>query len=152
MSFPVTGYQDIAASAMGGNASQTAPTYQQAGWKTVRQLGTNQYGRDQMNRDWARTQGNYGRQMERTARSLPGQYNQRGMLDSGVYQRGANQAIGDISRNYGQSFQDKNMAMENSYLQDDSLISSLSDLKGQLTSQQYQAMVSAVIKQAGGAA
>ena len=25
-----TGYQDIAASAMGGNASQTAPTYQQA--------------------------------------------------------------------------------------------------------------------------
>ena len=30
MSFPVTGYQDIAASAMGGNASQTAPTYQQA--------------------------------------------------------------------------------------------------------------------------
>ena len=147
-----TGYQDIAASAMGGNASRTAPTYQQAGWNTVRQLGTNQYGRDQRERDWGRTQEDYGLRMKRTARRLPGQYNQRGMLDSGVYQRGANQAIGDISRNYEQSFQDKNMAMENSYLQDDSLISSLSDLKGQLTSQQYQAMVSAVIKQAGGAA
>ena len=150
MTYP--GYQDIASAAMGGAAAQTAPTFQQSGWNTIKQLGTNKYNRGQLRRNWGRQEEDFGKQFENTARVLPGVYNQKGMLDSGVYQAGANRAISDNLQSYNRAAEDYNQRMMNSYLSDDRLVSALGDLKGQLTSQQYQSLVASMVNGAGGAA
>lgn len=145
-------YQDIASAAMGGTASQTAPTFQQASFNTMKNLGLSEYNRNIERQNWARTQDDYNRGFENLQRTLPGQYNRKGMIDSGVYQAGANRAVTDELRNYGRAFQDYNQRMERSRLMDDIAKGDLSNLMNQLNSQEYQALVNAVINKAGGAA
>lgn len=145
-------YQDIASAAMGGAASQTAPTAQQSTWNTMKNLGWSEYNRNLERQNWARTESDYNRGFGDLARNLPGQYNRKGMLDSGVYQAGANRAVADASRNYERAFQDYNQRMERSRLMDDIMMGDLSNLMNQLSSQEYQALVNAVINKAGGAA
>lgn len=145
-------YQDIASAAMGGTASQTAPTFQQASFNTMKQLGMNQYNRDQLGRDFARTSEDYGRRFEDTARALPGQFNRRGMIDSGQYQRGANRAMSDNLRGFNRAAEDYNQGIERSRLSDDILMGDLSNLRSQLNSQEYQALVASMVGRSGGAA
>jgi hypothetical protein len=145
-------YQDIASAAMGGTASQTAPTFQQASWNTMKNLGWNEYNRNQERRNWARTESDFNRGFEDLAKALPGQYNRKGMLDSGVYQAGANRAVTDHLRNYDRSFQDYNQRMDRSRLMDDIMLGDLSNLRNQLNTQDYQSLVASMVKNSGGVA
>ena len=148
----VSGYADIAAATFGGNAGRTAPNFRQTSFDTMKQLGMNQYNREALGRQFARTTEDYGRQREDIARALPGQFNRRGMLDSGQYQRGANRAISDNLRNMNRSFEDFNEQIERSYISDDQLMANLSDLKSQMTGQQYQSLVANLVNKRGGVA
>ena len=150
MSIP--GYQDIAAATFGGMAGQTAPNFQQGSWNTMKQLGMNQYNREALGRQFGRESDYWGRKMEDTARTLPGQYNRKGMLDSGVYQAGANRAIADDLRGFNQAFEDYNEQIQRSHLSDDQLMANLADLKTNLTEKQYQSLVANLVNKRGGAA
>ena len=146
------GYADIAAATFGGLAGGNAPNFQQASFNTMKQLGQNQYNREALGRQFARTQENYNLNMEDTVRALPGQFNRRGMIDSGQYQRGANRAISDNLRGLNRSFEDYNEQISRSFLSDDQLMANLADMKSQMTSDQYQTLVANMVNKRGGAA
>ena len=118
----------------------------------MKQLGMNQYNREALGRQFGRESDYWGRKMEDTARTLPGQYNRKGMLDSGVYQAGANRAIADDLRGFNQAFEDYNEQIQRSHLSDDQLMANLADLKTNLTEKQYQSLVANLVNKRGGAA
>ena len=145
-------YQDIASASLGGYAGSVAPTYQQAALNTQKGLMQNEYQRDLMRRNKARADIDMGLSEERAYRALPGQFNRRGMLDSGQYQRGGQQLASNIMRARNRADEDFMQNQMTSYLQDAMAISDLEGLRGNLTSNQYQALVASMIRGAGGAA
>ena len=144
-------YQDIASASLGGYAGSVAPTYQQAALNTQKGLMQNEYQRDLMRRNKARADIDMGLSEERAYRALPGQFNRRGMLDSGQYQRGGRELASNIMRARNRSDEDFMQNMMTSNLQDAMSISDLEGLRGNLTGQQYQSLVAALVRGSGGA-
>jgi|TARA_B100001094_G_scaffold162144_2_gene156915 hypothetical protein len=145
-------YQDIASASLGGFAGSVAPTYQQAALNTQKGLMQNEYQRDLMRRNKARNDIDMGLSEERAYRALPGQFNRRGMIDSGQYQRGGRELASNIMRARNRADEDFMQNMMTSNLQDAMSISDLEGLRGNLTSNQYQALVASMVRGAGGAA
>lgn len=150
--YGLNNYQDIASAAMGGYAGMTAPTYQQAGLDTQKKIMWSEYNRDQLRRDKTRADISTNLAEERAYRALPGQFNQRGMLDSGQYQRGGRELASAFMRGRQMADEDYMKQVELSHLGDAMALGDLEGLKGQLTPKQYQTLVSALVRGAGGAA
>ena len=144
-------YQDIASAALGGYAGKTAPTFQQAALNTQKGLMQSEYQRDLMRRNKARSNIDMNIAEEKAYRALPGQFNRRGMLDSGQYQRGGRELASNIMRARNRSDEDFMQNMMTSNLQDAMSISDLEGLRGNLTGQQYQSLVAALVRGSGGA-
>jgi len=150
--YGLNSYQDIASAAMGGYAGSTAPTYQQAALDTQKKLMWSEYGRDQQRRQKARSNIDMNIAEDKAYRALPGQFNKRGMMDSGQYQRGGQELATNIMRARNRSDEDFMQNMMTSNLQDAMSISDLEGLRGQLTADQYQSLVAAMIRGSGGGA
>ena len=150
--YGVDSYQDIASAAMGGYAGSAAPSYQQAALGTQKGLMWSEYNRDKSRRDKTRFDIDTNKAEERAYRALPGQFNQRGMLDSGQYQRGGRELASALLQRRGRSDQDYMQDMMTSHLGDAMGMADLEGLRGQLTADQYQSLVAALVNRAGGAA
>ena len=150
--YGVDSYQDIASAAMGGYAGRAAPSYQQAALGTQKGLMWSEYNRDKSRRDKTRFDIDTNKAEERAYRALPGQFNQRGMLDSGQYQRGGRELASALLQRRGRSDQDYMQDMMTSHLGDAMGMADLEGLRGQLTADQYQSLVAALVNRAGGAA
>ena len=144
-------YQDIASAALGGYAGKVAPTYQQAALNTQKGLMQSEYQRDLMRRNKARSNIDMNIAEEKAYRALPGQFNRRGMIDSGQYQRGGRELASNIMRARNRADEDFMQNMMTSNLQDAMSISDLEGLRGNLTGQQYQSLVAALVRGSGGA-
>ena len=100
-----------------------------------------EYQRDLMRRNKARADIDMNIAEEKAYRALPGQFNRRGMLDSGQYQRGGRELASNIMRARNRADEDFMQNMMTSRLQDAMSISDLEGLRGNLTGQQYQSLV-----------
>ena len=148
----ISGYQDIAAAAMGGYAGSVAPTYQQSATNVAQQGVWNEYGRQQLGRNKRRADKTFDLGEERAYRAFPGQYNKRGMLDSGQYQRGGRELAKALMRQRQMSAEDYQQAIMTSQLEDALATGNLEGLRAQLTSQQYHNLVNSIISESGGVA
>lgn len=150
--YGVDSYQDIASAAMGGYAGMNAPSYQQQGLNLQKQLMWSEYNRNKARQDQKRLTDDFDKQEERAYRALPGQFNQRGMLDSGQYQRGGRELAAALLDRRNRADQDYMQNQMTSHLQDSMGVADLEGLRGQLTGDQYRSLVSALVSGAGGAA
>ena len=100
----------------GGLAGQASPSFGNAatpqfGSNTAGQrfgdlqsaLGNIGYQRSGVQRERATTLDDLGRQFQQTRRPIPGQFNRRGMLDSGQFQRALGRSYADELRNAGRT-------------------------------------------------
>ena len=150
MSLP--GYQDITAAAMGGEGSKLGPTYMQNVIQTSNQIMSNKASRDRLREANRRSNVDINIGEKDAYRALPGQFNQRGMIDSGLYQRGGRRLAENIERIRGRSDLDFQDALQGLDLSDTAALSNLEQYRSMLTSSQYQALVAAIVGNAGGRA
>tara|TARA_R110000824_G_scaffold134362_1_gene297328 strand:+ start:343 stop:756 length:414 start_codon:yes stop_codon:yes gene_type:complete len=136
---------------MGANGAAVAPTYQQAGINLQKDAIWEEYGRQQQGRNQRRDNKTFDLGEERAYRAFPGQYNRRGMLDSGQYQRGGRELASALMRQRNMNDADYMQATESSRLRDALAANDLETLRGMLTSEQYQNLVASMISGSGGA-
>ena len=145
-------YKDVTSGLMGGVAGKFSPDFYNQSWTTQKNLGQRAFDRAKLTQDWTRSQEMQNLDADRAWRALPASYNQRGMLDSGQYQRGGMELADAINRRYNYGLQDYSLAMEESNLADAFDKQNLDQLKEILTSEMYQQYVNDAIKNAGGMA
>ena len=133
-------YQDILSSQM-GQMAPSATQYNQASTGVQRNMIQRQFNRDQMGRDYTRARSDINRQADQSFRQLPGAFNRRGMLDSGSYIRGGREMAANVLRAQNRLREDQGQAMMGSYLQDQLDLGNLAELRQNLASQDYQALV-----------
>lgn len=141
-------YSDTASA----NAGAFAPTVAQAGWDLQKNLAESKFQRGGLTRDY--TRGNIDRnfQAQQAWRALPQGFNQRGMIDSGQYQRGGQLLADQINQLQGRATQDYADAIEHSNLMDTIGKQQFEELKDMLNAQDYQSTVAGVVGQGGGIA
>ena len=143
-------YADTSAANAGGFSPSF--TVAQAGWDLEKNLADSKFQRDEALRGY--TQGNIDRtqQAQQAWRQLPQAFNQRGMVDSGQYQRGGQMLADRINQLQGRATLDYSSAVEQSKLMDALLNQQYNELKDMLTSQDYQSTVAGVVSGGGGMA
>ena len=136
------------------NAGGFSPSFEvaQAGWDLEKNLADSKFQRDEALRGY--TQGNIDRQQQaqQAWRQLPQAFNQRGMIDSGQYQRGGQILADRINQIQGRASLDYASQIEQSKLMDALLNQQYEELKDMLTSQDYQSTVAGVVSSGGGMA
>ena len=142
---------ETAAANMGAIGGSISPVHQ-ATWDTTRGLAESKYSRDQLTRNYTRGVDDRSREAAQAWRQLPQAYNQRGMIDSGQYQRGGNQLAQAIDRLQGRALQDYSSQIDYSHLQDTMSLQNLDELKDLLSAQDYQNVVANVVRGSGGMA
>jgi hypothetical protein len=145
-------YQDVTSGIMGGVAGKFSPNFYNQSWTTQKDLGQRAYDRVKLGQDWTRTQNMQNLDADKAWRALPAAYNQRGMLDSGQYQRGGTELADAINRRRSYAFQDYTRSMEESLLADQFDLQNLDQYRDVLSSEMYQQYVSDAINDAGGIA
>jgi hypothetical protein len=142
---------ETAAANMGAIGGSISPVHQ-ATWDTTRGLAESKINRDQLTRNYTRGVDDRSREAAQAWRQLPQAYNQRGMIDSGQYQRGGNQLAQAIDRLQGRALQDYSSQIDYSHLQDTMSLQNLDELKDLLSAQDYQNVVANVVRGSGGMA
>lgn len=135
-----TDYQDILSSQM-SELAPSATQYNQASLGVQRNLIQRQFNREQLGRDFTRARSDIGRQEEQAYRQLPGAFNRRGMLDSGAYVRGGRETAANVLRAQNRLREDYNQSLTGLDLQDTLDLGNLAELRQNLASQDYQALV-----------
>lgn len=134
-------YQDILSSQMSKTAPNSSTQYNQASTDVQKGLIQRQFGRDKALRGYTRSRSDIGRQADQAFRQLPGAFNRRGMLDSGAYVRGGREMAANVLRAQNRLREDYGQAVMESYLQDQLDLGNLAELRQNLASQDYQALV-----------
>ena len=135
-----TDYQDILSSQM-SELAPSATQYNQASLGVQRNLIQRQFNREQLGRDYTRARSDIGRQEEQAYRQLPGAFNRRGMIDSGAYIRGGRETAANVLRAKNRLREDYNQSLTGLGLQDTLDLGNLAELRQNLASQDYQALV-----------
>jgi len=148
----LSGYQDIASAAFGANAGGFAPNFMENVIKTQNEVMWNEYGRGDLRRKKTRSDIDINLGEKQAYRALPGQFNQRGLLDSGQYQRGGRELAKNLQRIRGRADEDFQSALQGLDLSDTAALTNLEQYRGMLTPKQYQTLVAAVVGNAGGGA
>ena len=124
-----------------GQMAPSATQYNQASTGVQRNMIQRQFNRDQMGRDYTRARSDVNRQADQSFRQLPGAFNRRGMQDSASYIRGGREMAANVLRAQNRLLEDQGQAMMGSYLQDQLDLGNLAELRQNLASQDYQALV-----------
>jgi len=133
-------YQDILSSTM-GKMAPSATTSTQASLDVQKNMIGRQFNRDNVLRQYTRARGDLGRQADEIFRQLPGAYNRRGMMDSGRYVGRGRELAAASLRAQNQLREDFEQSMSGSYMLDQLDLGNLADLRRELASQDYQALV-----------
>lgn len=142
-------YKDTISGTMGGTAGSVAPSLSQATGNTKKTMAWNAYHGQKALMDWAKAQDKNKRQFDLGVRSLPQAYNQRGMLDSGQYQRGGQRLLEDYSRATGDLRSSLDFGLQGLGLQDLTAQYDLGELRQLIGTARFQQIIADALRSQG---
>lgn len=141
----ISGFTDFLSGATGQAASAIAPNVS----NLKKSMAFNAYQGQKAFSDYARQRDRNQLRFDDAVRQLPQMYNQRGLVDSGQFQRGGNRLLRDYATATTDLRRDLDFTLQGLGLQDFAGQLDLNDLKAVLGTQGFQEAIANALKNQG---